>query len=75
MTSVREAILPALEACAAGSASSSATCVLNPPSVSLQAASISAIAANAVSAKMLVDVGRPVILPRPKARANARLDR
>jgi hypothetical protein len=49
--------------------------VLNPPSVSLHAASVSAIAANAVRAKMFEDIGRPLIAPRPKARANVRLDR
>jgi len=48
---------------------------LLPPSVSLHAASVSAIAANAVRAKMPVDAGCRLIAPRPKARANARLHR
>src|SRR5271168_1116323 len=76
MTSVREVMLPALEACAAESASTSATCVdgLKPPIVSLQAASISAVAANPAPVQMLFSVHFPVIArrpPRKRAKANA----
>src|SRR5579863_1127260 len=78
MTSVREAILPTLGGLAPGSASTSATCVLNPPSVSLHPASMSATAASPTQPQSPLEADRPIIArqsPGRIAARNMRLDR